>query len=288
MALETLITALAAWKWPVTIVAGLLIFKKDISKAVGRLRRGKISNFEFDLDQLEVKAASADAEARALPPTEGPKALPQPSEPPGPEFLQQASNSPKSALMSLSAEIETELRNLLAVTGWHRMRRVTSVPAGVEMLAAETPLPPALKGSIRDFWPVRNRLVHGHDVSEDDLLRAIDSGLLILRALRSIPREVHAVYHPGVRLFADPAGRRLVPDARAVILETTLSDGSGKRLRPYPTTRTNYIKGKPVAWEWSNRHQWGECWYEQPDTGTVEYAWSSSLEFIGRHLDEMT
>ncbi len=46
------------------------------------------------------------------------------------------------------------------------------------------------------------RSVHGHTASDDDILRAIDSGVTILRALQAIPHEVNIVYHPGVAIYS--------------------------------------------------------------------------------------
>ncbi len=283
-----LITALAAWKWPAAVVVGLILFRRDISRALGRLRRGKLSQFEFELDKLEEKAATAAAESRELPAETPQKALPSASElPSAREVISQAVESPKAALMLLASDIERELRELLAATGLHRMHRITSVPASIERLASETPLPDVVREAVQQFWPIRNRLVQGHNVTNDDILRAIDAGLLILKSVRAIPREVNVVYHPGAELFADPHGMKLVPGVRALILETTSSDGQQKTLRIYPTTRTDYVKGKRVAWEWNSRNRYGESWYRDPDSGEIKDGWRGSLEFVGRHLDEV-
>jgi hypothetical protein len=287
--LATLITALAAWKWPAVVALGLLLFRRDVSAAIARLRKGKLPQFEFELDKLEEKAATAAAESRELPPGPETKALPPASEPStiSREVLLQAVQSPKTALMLLAINIERELRELLAATGWHRMQRYTSLPAGIERLAAETPLPESLKEAVQQFWPIRNRLVHGHAVEEDEILRAIDAGLLILTSIRAIPHEVNVVYHPGADVFEDAKGERRADGVRALILETTSPDRAAKTLRVYPTTRTDYVKGKRVAWEWTSRNRYGESWYRDPDSGELKYGWTSSLEFVGRHLDEL-
>ena len=287
--LAALITALAAWKWPTAVVVGLILFRRGISEALGRLRRGKLSKFEFELDRLEEKGATAAAESRELPPESSPKALPPLSEAaPGREVLSQAVESPKAALMLLASDIEQELRELLAATGWQRMQRTTSIPASIERLASETPLPDSVREAVQHFWPVRNRLVHGHDVSDDDVLRAIDTGLLILKSVRAIPREINVVHHPGAEVFSDPQGKAPVSGARALILETTSFDSQKKTLRVYPTTRSDYyVKGKRVAWEWSSRNRYGECWYRDPESGEIKDGWRGSLEFVGRHLDEV-
>lgn len=183
----------------------------------------------------------------------------------------------------LSTEIERELRQLLAATGWHGGGRYTSLPHEISKLE----LPPELHSAVRQFWAVRNKLVHGSSADLDDIARAIDSGLVILGTLRAIPREINVVYHPGVEVYADAAGHTLREGVKAVILETTRSDGQSKSLRVFPTTRHHFQRGKRVAWEWSGARVFPESWYRDPDTGDVKYGWRESTEFIGRHLDEV-
>jgi hypothetical protein len=50
-------------------------------------------------------------------------------------------------------------------------------------LEANLPLSPNLGASVRDFLEIRNRLVHGNEATDDEVLRGIDIGLTILRAV---------------------------------------------------------------------------------------------------------
>ena len=61
-AFVTLVTALEAWKWPLVVVVALLLFRRAITEALARLRRGKISQFEFELDELVEKAVTAEGD----------------------------------------------------------------------------------------------------------------------------------------------------------------------------------------------------------------------------------
>lgn len=290
--------AAAIWavSGPLLGLAFMLIFRRDISAALGRLRRFRItkSGVEGDLDSLTEAATRAEESVRqlpppieALPPAGEPKALPAPN--PASVAVRESTASDigsKAGLVLLAAAIERALRELLASTGWHRNRRMTSLPVAFDQLAAEVPLARTQRDAVQQFWAVRNRLVHGHDASEDDVVRAYDAGLMILAMIAAIPREVNTVHHPGAQLFADAKGEREVVGARALILETTQPDGT-KAMRVFPTTRTDYVKGKQVAWEWRMGTIYPESWYRDPDTGEVKYAWSSSAEFVGRQLDEI-
>jgi hypothetical protein len=73
-----------------------------------------------------------------------------------------------------------------------------------EILRQKEALPSHVTDSLKLFWRVRNQLVHGRTASDDDILRAIDSGNTILKAIRSIPHWVKVVQNPGVEIFEDP------------------------------------------------------------------------------------
>lgn len=148
-------------------------------------------------------------------------------------------------------------------------------------------MPRHLAESVRSFWDIRNRLVHGYAASQDDILRAIDSGLTILQAIKAIPHEIHSVYHPGVEVYSDSEGKNLREGVKGVVLETTGPEGLSRRLQVFPTTRTHFQKGKKVAWEWNSSRVFDESWYKHPDTGKVTYGWSASMEFVGRHLEDI-
>jgi hypothetical protein len=137
------------------------------------------------------------------------------------------------------------------------------------------------------FDHVRNKIIHGSAATDDDALRALDSGLAILRVLNTLPNEVNVVYHPGVEVFSDALGTKPIPDTKGIILETTSPGGAIKTFRIFPTTRTHFQKGKQVAWEWNMQKGWPAAWYRDPDTGAIREAWGSSAEFIGRHLDDI-
>jgi hypothetical protein len=145
-------------------------------------------------------------------------------------------------------------------------------------------LPPSLSRAVGQFYEVRNRIVHGHDVTADDALRALDSGLKILSTIRSLPHEVHVVRFPAVEVYADAAGteRREID---GLVLDTRTPGGETRR-DVFPTRRS-YQEGQAVTWEWDLSSTWPESWYRDPNTREVVYAWSSAAEFAGRPLDEI-
>jgi hypothetical protein len=256
------------------------------------LRKGKLFGQEIELNEsltkLELSATAAQTEVAALPASTFGTSPRMTSEEVDPidRVLNLAAQSPKAALLVLASELEREVRRMLATMGLLQGRRVVPIRQALAELDRYG-LPKHVPSSLRLFWDVRSRLVHGHDASEGDILSAIDSGIAILRALNAIPHEVNVVHHPGVAIYSDAECTRLVPDAKGVILETTSPGGASRTLRIYPSTRTHFSKGTRVAWEWSDERTFGRTWYKHPDSGHVAVAWDSSMEFVGRNLDDL-
>jgi hypothetical protein len=189
--------------------------------------------------------------------------------------------------MLLSAEIDRRLRQLLAATGWQANIRATPLTAAIEKLRAQGSLPEHVLGSVKLFQTVRNRIIHGGEAEEADIVRAIDSGFTLLRVIEAIPAETNAVHRVGVPLYSDPACTKLMPDVKGIILEVTSPGGAQKSLRIFPTTRDHFQVGRRVAWEWDSGRIWPAAWFKDPDAGQPKQAWESSAEFVGRHLDEV-
>lgn len=288
--LEAIAALVAALFWPALAFTVLFLFKKEIRELLGRIRRGVLMGQEIELDELDQSAAAAELEVAALPRSE--EFDEQAPHTPEDEdairrVLNEAGRSPKAALLLLRSEMEREANELLGAYGLLRGRSYVPLREAIQMLQQQGALPGHVPSSLNMFLDVVNRLVHGGEAKDDDVLRAIDSGITILRAIRAIPHETNLVYHPGVDLYADPQGRHVQVGSKGVILETESPGGATTSRRIYPTTRDHFQKGKRVAWEWNLDHIYGEMWYQDPDTQQMEKAWDSSMEFVGRHLEDL-
>lgn len=289
-----LLRAVAALLWPLITLTGIVIFRRQIRELLGRIKRGKLLGQEIELSeslaQLDASAAAAESEVAALPHATEPAMRPElehVEENVVGKVLDVASRSPKAALLLLASEIEREVRHVLAASALALGKRHLPVREAIDLLSANMELPRHVTSSVRLFWDVRNNLVHGGAGRDDDVLAAIDSGIAILRALRSIPREKHVVHHPGVTVYGDARAERPLEGVKGLILEVTSPGGARTGYRIYPTTRTHYKKGMAVAWEWSSDKRFGEAWYRDPDTGEIKSAWTSSYEFVGRNIEDL-
>lgn len=203
------------------------------------------------------------------------------------EVLQEAARSPKVGLMVLSAELERSVRTLLMTTGWAQSQGRFTLRQGIDRLVELGVLTSSAASALAVFQSVRNEIIHGGRVaSDDEVLRALDAAIPLLRAILAVPVEKNFVWHPGVELYSDPEATAPIPDVKGLILETVSPGGVSTTRRIFPTTKTDYVIGKQVTWEWGPR-QWGETWYREPESGKVVEAWGGSMEFRGRHLDEM-
>ena len=287
-----LISAIASLLWPIFAFAVLALYRKQLGGLIARLRKGKLLGQEIELDEsldkLERSAAAVAEEVAALPPSTSNEAPMDAADDPSDGILREASRSPKAALLLLAAELEREARQLLASVGHLKGQKFVPLSQALEVLQKQFGgLPGHIPSSLKLFWEVRNRLVHGGQADQDEILRAIDSGITILKALRAFPRETNYVYHPGVEVFKDQTCTKPWPDTKGVILETETPGGTRRFFRIFPTTRNHFQKGRRVAWEWDNGTVWKDAWYKDPDSGEIKLAWNSALEFVGRHLEDV-
>jgi len=191
--------ALAALLWPVAFLYLIYTFKDDVRRLVaGRvLKKGKILGQEFELeaqlDQLEKKTEALPEAYAVMPgpaPTQG-QGVPPLTDIEREVFdvtrqvLIEAGTSPKAALMSLAAQMEAELRKILQNAGAPSGPKTTWRDS-VNFLRRRG-VPAELLDSMIRFRDIRNRIIHGHEADDDDVLRALDLGLRILNAVRALP-----------------------------------------------------------------------------------------------------
>ncbi|MGO9244254.1 MAG: hypothetical protein ACLQDC_05715 [Verrucomicrobiia bacterium] len=286
-----LLKAIAALLWPLLGFTAVFLFRAQLRDVIGRLKKGKFFGQEVELEaslrKLDMSATAAASEVSKLPQTKGDEGEAVQGSTEDGEIIDLAARSPKAALVALSATLEKEARDVLAVSGHLKGRSHVPFREAIAEIESKKLLLPHVSGSLKQFWEVRNRIVHGHGATDDDVLRAIDSGMSILRALRAVPRQTFTVLHPGVPVYSDADGKTLIASAKGVILEGTGPGGVEKTRMIFPTTRDHFRKGQKVAWEWSFERQWGTAWYRDPETSELKQAWGSAVEFTGRPLDTL-
>jgi len=287
------LAAIASLLWPIFTFILVFSFKRQIGNLLGRVKRGKLLGQEFELEdslnKLEASAVAVAEEVAALPAPSHEDTLRETGdEDQIKSILSEAARSPKAALILLASEIEKEARRLLGSVGHLNGQRYVPLSQAMETLSRQFGgLPGHVVNSLKFFGEARNKIVHGGKTEDEEVLRAIDSGVTILKALQAFPREINVVYYPSVAIYLDEACMTPIPDAVGVILETESAGGTQKFFRIFPTTKTHFRKGGRVAWEWNAGKIWGKTWYKDPDTGVVKVAWNSSMEFVGRNYEDL-
>ncbi len=290
----TLLQGLAALLWPIFAFTVLFTFRPQLAGLLVRLKKGKLLGQEIELNESLEKLQQAAQDVEAEVATSPQQSSSSKTEA---EFIQdqsiaqrivsEATSSPKAALISLSAELERLAQEVLATTGHLGSRRFVPLQRAIDEIHQTYGLAAHVQSSLHHFWEVRTRIIHKGEGTDEDILRAIDSGLAILRALQAIPREINIVYEPNVPVFNDSGLTTLLTEVHGVLLESHSPSGVSKTYRIFPSSKNNFSKGKQVSWEWNMSLIVGPAWYRDVSTGESKEAWSSSAEFIGRHLDEL-
>lgn len=292
--INELIVAFSKLLWPIVTIVIIFIFRSDIAKVLSRVRKGKLFGQELELDpqvsdfqktvreaEQEVPDISSDTEEYDK------KAEKLDSD--ISEVLKASEINPEIGILRLSSLLEKEIRVIASSLGDLNADKRISAIRLFQVLIDKRRLPKHTSESLRIFWELRNRVVHGHGQHDKrDILRILDIGLNLLKTIWSIPHDINIVYHPGVELFEDAECNIKRGEVKGLILETTSPDGNKTFKRIFPTTRLQYYqKGKRVSWEWDLSNVWEKTWYIDPDTNQKKPAWSSAGEFIGRHIDEI-
>lgn len=275
-----LVRALAALAWPLVVAVFLYLFRADIAALFKRIRHGRAAgvelDFEQELDQLQAATQAASASVPATSQSRASSSGAENSVVRG--ILEDATRSPRAALMALSAEIERRSREVLASKG------VDSPWSGsFGQQIDKLDLSPPLREAAREFRHVRNRIVHGHSASDADALRAVDLGLDLLQAIERIPHSVLYVEATGLECFQDAEGKR-PHNFHAVLLHMEDPDRrQGPEEVAYPISDPERLSpDEPVSWEWGSR-SFPKAWYRHP-SGDLRLGWDQALEFKGRPL----
>ncbi|NWD81896.1 hypothetical protein HX891_16050 [Pseudomonas reactans] len=288
-----LIGAVAKILWPILGFTILLTFRKELAEILRRIKKGKVLGQEIELsgslEELRLSAETTKVVAESLP-TSDPEpttAIMEKTEQDEiKHILDEATKSPRVALITLSGYIDIAARRALASTGNLINHRASSTETMEKLSNSVGGLPENILNSTKLFMTIRNKLVHMKEASEDDIISALDSGITILRTLKALPIQKNIVRHSKVPLFKDPECQIPV-GGLGVIIELVGPGGIKKNQTIFPTLREWFEVGQVVSWEWDLSNIWQETWYIEPETGLKKLGWHSSGEFIGRSLDSI-
>ena len=299
--ISVLARAFSTLLWPIIVLIALLFYKAEIANLVGRLRKAKVFGQEVeldkDLDNLQQSAKQLEDNARYASPAPPEPEQDEPEKAPSAavadserDLLEETARSPKVGLMLVSAEIEREARNLAssieASVHDKRQRRspmVTSLAQNIRLLTEVGVLPQGILNTLEQFRGVRNEIVHGGlRVSDDEILRAVDSGLVILRALKAVPRGKFIVRAAGFKVYSDSECKNLRSDVLGVLIDHVGPGGVKLQEWVVPRREDDLHPGDIVTFKHEGLGpHWNESWYRDDAAGEIHPAWEYSVEFVG-------
>jgi len=285
--------------WPAVTFWLIHNFKAEISGLVKRVKKGKVLGQEFELtEQLNDLTNKATKVKNETLNTEmindkgkSPDDISQRNkyEEDVEKIISVSSENEELGIILLSQKIESELKTLMAGSGYLANKADFSFSDMLAFLNRNASVSENLVASIKIFWDVRNKVIHkGHgEVERDNLIRIVDIGLTVLSAIKSIPHEINIVKHINVDVFEDAECKNIIKGVKAVILETHSPGRAQINYRIFPTTKTHFSIGMQVSWEWDRSNQWGQAYYKNPADGNIKSAWNGSMEFIGRDIEKI-
>lgn len=170
------------------IVAFIILIIPDTKEIFGRLKKIKKGDIELEFESKLNKLNAATERAEKLLDKPGLKLQRSTGiSPVVSRKIAQASLDPRASLLILAIEIEQAARALVEESKIPESKRFYSVPRMLEVLVSEKKLPKDVVASFRDFWSIRNQVVHGihFELSERQLYELVEIGVRILKLLTS-------------------------------------------------------------------------------------------------------
>lgn len=279
--------------WPAVAAFGVWLERAHIGGLLDRIRKLKVGGQEAELDPavrkfergVDAEVVRQDVERQLLPADPPPPTMtPQKIGDEEANVIAMFSQDPRLGILALSSLIERETRELAAQLGIDASRTLPW-PSLISLLTQRGSLGASMPSTAQLFRTIRNQIAHGQEEpSKQDLAVVLDSGLTLLRVLRSVPHESYTVQRL-VPIYSDQAGAHEMQGVQGVVLRVSSPGGTTVEERIYPTMRPLKV-GARVSWAWNPQQVFGEAWYRKPPGRKLQKAWDWSSEFVGVPLDE--
>jgi hypothetical protein len=196
--------------------------------------------------------------------------------------LEQAERSPRVGLRLLEAELDQDVRRLLAGSGWGQGRHDWELRAAVDRLFDLGVVSSSVHTSLNVLETTKAAIKAGLPVSSTEVLAALDVGLMTYRALAAIPRERHYVIEAGMPVFTDSAATVRRDDVWAVRISSIGPPPRKPHEHVFLARSAAFEVGSEVTWAWASENL-GQGWYLDLATGRYESV--ASMGFAGLPLD---
>lgn len=284
--INQLIVAISQLLWPILVLLLVLLFRKEISGILKRLKKGKFFGQEVEMEKeiSEFKTITEKA-SESLPKEDN---ISKETDSHIKLILSKSSEDPKIGIIMLSREIEKELTKITASMGLLSDLKNKSAKQSFELLEERNYIAKSVLESVKVFWDLRNQIIHGKEVEDNrQLIQVLDIGVTLLNILKAIPHAKHIVIKSNIELFSDSKCINKREGVVGIKLESKSSGGLDTTTYIFPTQKLNYVVGSEVAWEWNMSNILNETWYYESENSEIKSAWLGSAEFIGRPIKEI-
>lgn len=180
--------------WPAVAVFAIVMFKNDFKKVLSRLKKAKIlGGNEFELDtevtklEKNVEQGRQEVSEMEFSMEENKKKSIQLDKDVD-EILKAATTKPTLGIIELSSILEREVRTLAVnFLGDQHPNLNRPFLTLCKILISGSYFPSHIKESLETFWKIRNEIVHGTILKDDEnIIRVLDTGLALLEVIKSI------------------------------------------------------------------------------------------------------
>ena len=278
--INDLIISISHLLWPIVVLVCIIIFKKEISSLLTRIKKGKFFGQELELNNEIEKFETITEQALKTVTKNSNKQINIQD-----TFTHSRDNNLVSNIIEISRKVEDELYNISGAYGILKDVHNKSISYISKKLAESNIINETVFDSVIKFWQLRNQIVHKNYEGEEYQLKKISEiGFSLLSTLNKIPRSKFIVFKKEIDLFSDINCKNIRPDVKGLILKNINKSGITLEYNIYPTTREIYEIGDSVAWEWNSNNMWDTSYYI--DNAEIKKAFDQAAEFVGRPLSK--
>lgn len=180
--------SVSLWLFSITVVVWLLPDLPEFLSRIKRFKKGDLEiEFESQVSELARKTEKVEDEVeKEIEATASNEIQYEGLSPETKSILSKSADHPRTALITLAVEIETELRNIAEQNDISGYQRIFSPSRLVQELVNRKVLTANVQALFKDFWTIRNQAVHGStfEVSQDKLYELVDLGIRLLKILK--------------------------------------------------------------------------------------------------------
>ncbi len=191
--------------------------------------------------------------------------------------------NPIQAVVKATNYLEIAIRNLAGDVGLEYAVD-SDWPSIASVLVSRGVLSSEAVNAAAQIVALRNSVIHGLAPDPREATLAVEGAITVIRAIRSIARQVHRAYAL-LPIFVDPQASRPHREVEGLMICSFDTPGTESRVSVFPTQGW-YEPGARLMWRWDVTRAVSVAWYRDPIGGTIVKAWDKAALFVGAQMPE--